>query len=157
MPHWFPKHVPAHVVFATSPTFERYLSIGANRVQVQHRGGVPNYPSTCLRFWWCLHLAVELKLILECPDHATHQSNCSPSQPISSVIVSKVVTDPCPSCISCFCGNLHHCSFSIAAYGHLCQAKRAHPLCRLVNCIRVRCSLSTGSTKTGVASSLRKP
>ena len=37
-----PEHASAHAVSAASPTFERHLLIGPNRVQVQQRCGVPN-------------------------------------------------------------------------------------------------------------------
>ena len=48
IPHSFSARASAHVVSATSPPFERYLPIGPNRVQVQQRGGVPNYLSNGL-------------------------------------------------------------------------------------------------------------
>ena len=67
-------HLP---MSATSPPCERCVPVGPNRAQVQNRGGVPTYPSNGLRFQWYLHLAVELKFILECPEHATHQPHCS--------------------------------------------------------------------------------
>ena len=77
IPHSFSEHASAHVVSATSPPFEWYFPIRSNCVQVQQGGGVHNHPSSGLRFWWYLHLTVELKLVLECPDHTTHQSHCS--------------------------------------------------------------------------------
>ena len=43
-----------------------------------------------------------------------------------------------PSFISYCCGDLHHSWFSIAAYGHLSQSQQVHPICQLLNCIRVR-------------------
>ena len=97
---------------------EQHRHVGPNRVQVQHRGGVPNYPSNGIRFWWYLHLALELKFIFECPDHATHQSHCSLGQSILSMTTERNCDlsgfGSCPSCISYCCGDLHHCWFSIA-------------------------------------------
>ena len=146
---------------------EQHRHVGPNRVQVQHRGGVPNYPSNGIRFWWYLHLALELKFIFECPDHATHQSHCSLGQSILSMTTERNCDlggfGSCPSCISYCCGDLHHCWFSIASCGHLCRAQRVHPLCPAS---RLRPFLSTVSAKTipvrryfatniGVASPLR--
>ena len=121
--HSFSEHASAHVVSATSPPFEWYFPIRPNCVQVQQGGGVHNHPSNGLRFWWYLHLTVELKLILECPDHATHQSHCSLGQTISSMITWRRCFQggygSCSSCVSHCSGNLHHSRLSIAAYGHL--------------------------------------
>ena len=89
IPHFSSEHASAHVVSATSPPFEWYFPIRPNCVQVQQGGGVYNHPSSCFRFWWYLHLAVELKFILECPDHATNQSHCSLGQTISSMVTSR--------------------------------------------------------------------
>ena len=67
------------------------------------------WPAQCLRFWWYLHLASELKSVLACPDHATHQSHCSLGQSISSVIAPRRCFPSgygsCPSGISCSCGD----------------------------------------------------
>ena len=41
----------------------------------------------------------------------------------------------CPHCISYCCG-------SLTAYGHMCRSQHVHPLCHLLNCMRVRCSLT---------------
>ena len=45
-----------------------------NCIQVQQVGGVHNHPSNGLRFWWYLHLTIDLKLILECPNPRTRGS-----------------------------------------------------------------------------------
>ena len=168
IPHSFPEHASAHVVSATSPLFERYLSIGPNRVQVQQRGGVPNYPGNGLRYWWYLHLAVELKFILECPDHASHLSHCSLGQTISSMITWRRCLQggygSCSSCVSHCSGNLLVLSLRVVT----CVDPRAstHSASFSTACGSAALFLSTGSANTipvrqsfatniGVASPLR--
>ena len=122
-----PEHASAHVVSANSPPLEQLLSIGSSRVEVQCRGGVP----MVFDFWWYVHLAVALKIILGCPDHATHLSHCSLGQSNSSVIAKR-------RCFQGGCGSCRSC-FSIAASGHLCRTQRVHPLCQLLCCMRICC------------------
>ena len=64
IPHSFVEHASAHVVSATSPPNERYLPIGPNCVQVQHRGGIQGMAFDSGGF---LHLSCSFLSVLTMP------------------------------------------------------------------------------------------
>ena len=155
---WCPR--PRHCsngTFPSDPTVSKFSNVEVcpiNQATIFDSGGI------CI---WQLNASS--------PCH--HQSHCSLGPSISSVITRRIRFQSgygsCPSCISYCCGDLHHSCFSIAAYGHLCGSQHVHPLCQLLNCMRVRSFLSfNGECKDhscssilrdniGVASPIRYP
>ena len=106
--------------------------------------GVPTYPRNRFRFWWSLHIwqlnSSSLFIVLTIK---THHSHCNtglhfqrdhpakmfPKFQRVHLLHVKLMRRP------------HHCWFSIPAHGDLCRTQRAHTLCKLLDCMWVRCSL----------------